>query len=194
MPRSTSNANAMRFFRAFERQYPRSKKVIECYRKKSKRTAAEWTRAMDHVIRSIAKKFGFKVRTEVSRVDYVLWRETQAYPHRTILAIEHENWHRNVLEKGQELDKLLVTDADLRVLITYLARRDFKEEYREKMAERMENHIEQWLPEDRRTEFLLLLASRDWKECPREEPWLGYIWHRRSGKLYRRKVAVGQIS
>ncbi len=134
---------------------------------------------MNCLLEKIAEglRHGYVRDPEVSRVDWIWWENTRSKS-KTIIAIEHENY-KDVFERRAEMDKLLVTDADLRVLITYVAKRRFKDDSeRSRYARRMKERIEERLPASRNPEFLLLLASQTWEDDPERELWYGYLWSR----------------
>ncbi|MGA2972976.1 MAG: hypothetical protein ABSE39_10230 [Candidatus Bathyarchaeia archaeon] len=173
------------FLRAFRRAYAESEKVEECYRinSKGKKVGDErWTEAMGEVLNRVADELGYDIKRERGRVDFRLYKTDQS------IAVEHENDCKGIFR--EELPKLLDTQADLRVLITYVSANEFSKNNGENLAERVEKTVVEQISRHGDAEVLLLLnryGGRAWAKDPRSEPWICYRWRR---QLVRQKLLV----
>lgn len=96
----------------------------------------------------MGREMGYKVESETGRVDQ-LWRDERGT---NVVALEHENDWRTI---DNELEKLSVVDAHLKVLMTYV-----KEEQHRwrpfKLAEKVKKHLEE---RREKSEFLLVVGN-----------------------------------
>lgn len=111
------------------------------------------------------------------------------------MAIEHENDAKNILKPKEEVDKLLITDADLRVLVTLVRKTKDLLHQRRALASRMRKKIEKWVPANRYAEFLLIVGRYRFFNAeyrPEQEPWTIYHWHRRRGRWISHTTLVNE--
>jgi hypothetical protein len=179
----------VRFVRSYLTEYRCGDKVKKatCHKwSKARRGRSLWTKIMRNVLINTAQRIGFNKRPfmELARRDFVF--HTNGPPNqRRVMAIEHENDAKDILRHKGEVDKLLISDADLRVLITFVrSNRDLLGR-RRSLARRMQRKIEKWVPANRNPEFLLIVGRYrffDAEYLPKQEPWTMYRWRRRRGR------------
>jgi len=144
---------------------------------------------MDVLFLRMAGKMEFEQEIERAKFDYVWFKR----PSWKVVVVEHENEEDTAFESMGELDKLLLADADLRVLVTLVKRRNGSENHKEERRRQVEKRLNQWLPANRNPELLLILGRyTDWAKSPKEEPWTIFLWRRnRKGKWLSTDKSVG---
>ena len=191
--RETSDAIVMslgvRFVRSYLKEYCRDDKVKKATRhkwSKARRGRSLWTKIMRNVLINTAQRIGFNKRPfmELAKRDFVF--HTNGPPNqRKVMAIEHENDAKDILRHKGEVDKLLISDADLRVLITLVRSNRDMIGRRRSLARRMQKKIKKWVPANRNAEFLLIMGRYrffDAEYYPEQEPWTIFLWRRRRGR------------
>jgi len=171
--------------------------IATCHTRDSARSErSRWTSVMRNVLTKTAKQIGFNEKPfmELAKRDLVF--HTNGQPDkRKIMAIEHENDAKDILKPKEEVDKLLITDADLRVLVTLVRKTKDLLHQRRALASKMQRKIEKWVPANRDAEFLLIVGRYRFFEAeyrPEQEPWTIYHWHRRRGRWLSHTTLVNE--
>jgi hypothetical protein len=163
---------------------------------KARNERSRWTKVMRKVLIRTARRIDFRKTPlrELSKIDFV-FHTNGPLKDRKIMVIEHENDAKDILARYGEVDKLLIADADLRVLITLVrSKRDLLGR-RRSLARRMRKKIEKWVPTNRNSEFLLILGRYlffDAEYLPKQEPWTIYRWRRRRNRWIQYEKPVNE--
>lgn len=110
-----------------------------------------WTKQMFRILDKVADRMNLQSKEEeLMRIDRAYYRSEEECP---VVAVEHENGYKGIWES--EIHRLLVVNADLRVLICYPPKKGhymLQKKMQGKLnAEMREGHFDQ--------EFLLILGK-----------------------------------
>jgi hypothetical protein len=142
--------------------------AFKFYSKPSGNGSRKWSNSMFKFLRCLGEANGFTVIQERRLVD-MEWLDDKK---NVIVAIEHENdGHKidNIMET--EVNKLLLTNSALKVLIVY-----FKGEYFDKLVKELNSRIMEKLKSHNRFdfEFLLLASTVRVASSPEDQYWFSY--------------------
>ena len=118
----------------------------------------EWTEFMNKVLTEVMRKEGFVPSTHIEEVPVIRGNCRGRVDHKwqkknEIVLVEHEN---NILKVDFEIDNLLNSDGDLKVLITYSSDSSKRDELRKKLLQQLKEHRT-----NRKFEFLLIMGKDD---------------------------------
>jgi len=188
-----------RFVESYLKEYRNNARVKIATRhkwSKARNERSRWTRVMRNVLIRTAWCIGFRRRPvrELCNLDFV-FHTNGPLKDRKVMVIEHENDAKDILKRKGEVDKLLIADADLRVLITLVrSNRDLLGK-RRVLARRMRKKIENWVPANRQSEFILILGRYrffDAEYLPKQEPWTTYRWGRRRQRWVEHEARLNE--
>jgi hypothetical protein len=124
-----------------------------------------WTYRMAELLRNLAQKMGYQMEYEIT-TDFSWYRKKSTSPS---VAIEHENAYSNEIWKD-EIPKLLESNAPLKVLITYVGKRDEETELINKFKKIHKRRLHEPLAKQTKEEFLFLINDLEislgkWRWC-----------------------------
>lgn len=164
----------------------RIQRIDEWWNMLVKPSDTSWTDRIAELLRYLARKNGFQMEYEIS-TDFSWHKEEATYPS---VVIEHENSYSQDIYRD-ELPKLLASNAQLKVLITYVRKQREESELHDRFKQIHMKRLREPITQQIHDEFLLMLDDYEGSSAK----WRYYIFSP-SGKvkIHRAQTKTVRIS